>query len=287
MSDGEHKLADSQGKFVTVIEGGRKRNDVDWMGGRILLSNKRIVLASSEGKRTIPLSKVSGIKSNTNVNEAIAQVSGYISVQVGADVTLVAPQDIESFEAELYDVLLDQRPVLVKHPALKGGVVQDTNWEKGRMSVDDDRVDLAITSGTFVELEVDDVATVEETTKTIRGDKRAVVEVEHTIEGTSVQTHVTGARRDVSILGSFVRRGEHLEIDEIDLTQEETEVLMALYTGVSPFEIPDFVGMDIGQVEEIFDRLQEYGVVEEVRVRREVELQARGRSIAGEAMSEQ
>jgi len=289
MSDGEQKLADTKGKFVQVVKDGRKRNDIDWLAGRIILSNRRLVFVSSEGKRTIALSNITGITGRDNVNKAIAKVSGYLSLQIGSNVTLVAPQDIESFEATLYSTLLDQTVVLVKHPAVEGGVVQDTEWEKGRMKIDTDgdSVNLAVTSGSFVELEVDDVGSADLATRTVMGTQRRVAEIEHTIEGTSVETHVSGTKSDVSVLASYVRRGEQADDIDVELTKEENEVLMALYTGVSPFQIPDFVGMDIDQVEEIYERLIEYGILEPVRTRREVQLEARGRSIAGDAVSEQ
>jgi len=287
MSNGEQKLADTQGKFVQVVSDGRKRNDIDWQTGRLILSNKRLVLVSSEGKRTIPLSKITSITGRDNVNKAIAKVSGYLSLQVGSNVTLIAPKNIDEFEATLYSALLDQTVVLVKHPAVEGGVVQDSSWEKGRMKVDDDAVNLALTSGSFVELEVDDVGSAELVTKTVMDSQRRVAEVEHTIEGTSVETHVSGGKSDVSVLASYVRRGEQANDVDVELTKEENEVLMALYTGVSPFQIPDFVGMEIEQVEEIYDRLIEYDILEPVRTRREVQLEARGRSIAGEAVSDQ
>ena len=284
---GEQKLADTKGKFVQVVEDGRKRNDIDWQAGRLILSNKRLVLVSSEGKRTIPLSKITSITGRDNVTKAIAKVSGYLSLQVGSNVTLIAPQEIEAFEQTLYSALLDQKVLLVKHPAVEGGVVQDTGWEKGRMKIDDDAVDLALTSGSFVELEVEDVGSAELQSKTVMGSKRRVVEIEHTIEGTSVETHVSGSKTDVSVLASFVRRGEQANDVDVELTKAENEVLMALYTGVSAFQIPDFVGMDIEQVEEIYDDLIEYGILEPVRTRREVQLEARGRSIAGEAVTDQ
>ena len=287
MSGDERKLADARGKFVQVVVDGRKRNDVDWRSGRIILSNRRLVLVSNEGKRTIPLSEVSGVKGRNNVNKAIAKVSGYLSLQVGANVTLIAPSDVESFERTLYSALLDQTTVLVKHPAVKGGVVQDEGWEKGRLTVEDRTVNLAITTGTFVELDVDDVGTVERTEKAVRGTQRRAIEIEHTIDGTSVETHVSGGLQTVSVLETFVRRGEEQHSGDVDLTKEENEVLMALYTGVSPFQIPSFVGMEVDQVEEIFDRLVEYGILDDVRTRREVQLEARGRSIAGDAMADQ
>ncbi len=43
--------------------------------------------------------------------------------------------------------------------------------------------------------------------------------------------------------------------------------------------------MDIDRVEEIYERLIELDVLEEVRIRREVALKPRGRNIASEAMN--
>ncbi|MFB6308638.1 MAG: CheF family chemotaxis protein [Haloarculaceae archaeon] len=286
MSDGEQKLLDTRGQFVQVVEDGRKRNDIEWISGRILLSNKRIVLVSNEGKQTVPLGKLTGVKAS-QMNQPLAQVEGYLTLQFGANVMLVAPSEREEFRTELYRVLLDQIVVLVKHPALKGGVVQDTNWEKARLKFEEESLGLAITTGQFVELELDDVGTVEQNEKAVMGEERLVIEVEHTIEGTSVETHLSGNRRHMSILEGLARQGEQKNTTDVDLTQEETEVLMALYSGVSPFEIPDFVGMDIEEVEDIYDRLIEAGILEKVRTRREVSLMARGRNIASESMSEQ
>ena len=287
MGEGEQKLVDTRGKFVQVIADGRKRNDIEWTPGRILLSNKRLVLATNEGKRTIALSSLTSV-SASQMNQPLAQVDGYIKLQAGRDVFLVSAQDDTAFEEHLYSSLLDQVVVLVDHPAVKGGVVQETNWEKARLKMDEDCVDLAIQSGTFVQLDLDDVGTVEEKTKEIRGSERPVLEVEHTVEDTSVETHLTGNPRHVSLLEGLVRQGEQRNnTDDVDLSPEETQVLMALYSGISPFKIPDFVDMDVDDVEAVYDRLIESDILEPVRTRREVQLEARGRSIAGEAIADQ
>jgi helix-turn-helix protein len=287
MSD-ERTLADTKGKFVQVVTDGRKVADLEWLSGRIILSNKRLVLVSAEGKRTIVLSNVKTVKNRTDVNEAISPVSGYFSLQIDSDVFLVAPSPIEEFEERLYTALVDGEVVLVKHPAVEGGVVQDTGWQKARVSVDADEVDFAVASGQFVEVEVADVGGVSVTEKSVTGSTRRVLEVEHTVEGgTSVETHVSGSARHVSILESFVSAGQLADAEDIDLSDRDRKVLMALYSGVSPFEIPDFVGMDVDDVEDVFDRLREKGVLTEKRVRREVRLKARGRNIAGEVIGDQ
>jgi helix-turn-helix protein len=288
MTDEERKLADTTGKFVQVVRDGRKVADLEWLSGRILLSNKRVVLASGEGKRTIALSQVSSLKNRRDADNAIAPVSGYFSLQVGADVHLVAPKAIDDFESALYDALVDGEVVLVKHPAVEGGVVQDTDWEKGRLSVDPEEVGLGVASGQFVEVEVADVGSVEVTEKSVLGTERRVLEVEHTLDdGTSVETHVSGSSRHVAALESLVSKGPSNDAGDVELSDAERQVLMALYSGVSPFEIPDFVGMDVEAVEEVFDRLVETGVLNEKRVRREVRLKARGRNIASEVIADQ
>ncbi|MBX0322817.1 CheF family chemotaxis protein [Halomicroarcula sp. F13] len=290
MADGEHPLVDTKGKFVQVVKDGRKRNDIEWLPGRILLSNKRLVLATNDGKRTIPLSKLTSV-SASQMNQSLAQVDGYVKLRAGRDVTLVAAQADDEFQEELYRALLDQIVVLVKHPAVEGGVVRDTGWEKARLKLDDeheDTLNLAIASGTFVELDIDDVGTVEAKTKAIRGTERPLLEVEHTIDGTSVETHISGGRRHVSLVEGLVRQGEQRNAaDDVDLAPEETQVLMALYSGISPFKIPDFVDMDVDDVEAVYDRLVEADILEPVRTRREVQLEARGRSIAGDAIADQ
>jgi helix-turn-helix protein len=287
MSEGERKLADSRGKFVQVVTDGRKVNDLEWLSGRLILSNKRLVLVSNEGKQTIALAKIQSIKNRKDVNQAIAQVSGYFSLQIGSDVMLIAPQQIDDFEIHLYSALLDQEVILAKHPAVKGGVVQDNEWLKGRLKISEGEVGLAIASGQFVEIDLDDVGTVDMKKKTVMDGTRRVVEVEHTIEQTSVETHVSGTGRHMAILESLVRQGEQKNATDVDLSEKENQVLMALYSGVSPFQIPDFTGLDIEQVEEIFDRLTESGILEKVRTRREVSLKARGRNIASDVIADQ
>ncbi len=287
MSDGETKLADQQGRFAQVVADGQKVPDLEWQAGRLLLSNRRLVLVSGDGKRTLPLSEVRSIKGRQDVNRTLAEVSSYLSVQVGADVLLLSPQDQDAFELAVYSAILDQQVVLAKHPAKEGGVVQDTSWEKGRLKIEAGEVDLAIATGRFVEIDIDDVGSVTQVEQAVTGEERPVIEVSHTEDATAVETNVAGRARHMSVLASLLRKGEAKNTADVDLGDAETEVLMALYSGVSPFQLPEFTGMDVDTVEETFDALTEAGILDEVRTRREVSLKARGRHIASEAMGEE
>jgi len=287
MSEGEYKITDTRGKFLQAMRDGQKLKDAAWTSGRILLSNKRLVLAGNEGKRTIPLSEVRGMSGRYDVNQAVASVSDYLSLEVGEDVLLVSTSmDIDEFESKLYGAMLDQKMILTKHPAVKGGVVQDTDWERARVKIDVGEVGIAVASGTFIQIELDDVGQVDTAKRTVEGETRTVLEVEHSEGSTSVQTYISGKARRCSLLGSIFQKGEQQSSAGGELDEMEKEVLMALYTGVSSFEIPDFLGMDVDRVEEIFERLIELDVLEEVRKRREVSLKTRGRNIASESIND-
>jgi helix-turn-helix protein len=286
MSEGERRIADTKGRFAQVVKNGHRLDDADWTAGRILLSNKRLVLAAGEGKRTIPLARIEELDDRHDVNQAVAGRTEYTSLRCGEDVLLVAAADHEAFETDLYTALLDREFVFARHPAVMGGVVQDTDWEKARVTDEDEAVGLATESGTFVEIDLADVGAVEEGTRTVEEESRAVVEVEHTVEEVSVQTYLSGTDRHRSFLASLFRSGAEANAADIDLSEKDKEVLMALYSGVSPFEIPEFTGLDVDTVEETFEELVELDVLEEIRLRREVALTTRGRNVASEAIND-
>ena len=287
MSEGEYKILDMKGRFAQAVKDGRTINDVSWSQGRILLSNRRIILASNQGKRTIPLSKIQGLGGRHDPNQNIAAVSSYLSLKVDNNVMLISAADHEEFKQSIYKAVLDQKVAKAKHPAVAGGVVQDTAWEKARMKVEDDAIAAALKSGSFVRLDLDDISGVETDQRTVDGEKKVVIQVSHVEGDTSVETHLTGPKRVCMFLQSFLAEGERRSQTNVDLSEADKEVLMALYSGVSPFEIPAFVGKDVDTVEETFERLVELDIVDEVRVRREVTLNSRGRNIASEAMNDQ
>lgn len=286
MASKERKLADVQGRFAPVIVNGNRRNDVSWISGRFILSDQRLIIVGNDGQRTIPLAKIDSIGDRFDVNQRIATVSGYLSLKMGTDVILIATSDEEGFEGALHKALLDNEVVLVKHPAVRGGVVTDESWHKARLSIEAAAINIAIETGSLVTIDRTDIGGVDNTEQNVRSEQRPVLDVEHSVDGTSVRTHISGTARHCSILQSILEQGAKQNRTELDLTKQEKEVLVALYSGVSPFDIPEFIGAPVDQVEEIFERLIEVDILEEVRIRREVTLNARGRNIASKAMND-
>lgn len=289
-SKSEQKLFDATGQFAVASRDGRQANNVSWIQCRILLSNRRLILASGKNKKkrkTIPLQDVVSIEGRADASQSIASMADYLSLRVDGDVIVVSTSNQDEFEIAFYKALLERTVVQVKHHAVEGGVVQDASWVKGRMSVEMGCLTIALKSGSLAELELEEISEVERKRRELGGSERFVLQVSHVDEETSIETHITGSDREVKFIESFVREGEEQSEINTDLAPDEKEVLMALYSGVTPFTIPEFTGQDVDKVEETFEELIELDVVDLVRERREVALTSRGRNLASEAMSEQ
>jgi len=285
MSDSEKKIADVQGQFMRVMESGRRLDDADWQSCRIVLTDRRVVLIA-DGKRSIPLSAVREIGGRYDVNQRAAQVASYLSLNLGDDVVLVSAAEHDEFETDFYHACLDGEILHVRHPAVEGGVVQEADWSKARIKVTDEDVRFALADGGLVSVDRDDIGEVEIEERTVLDAEQTVIEVEHTEEDISVETYVTGDDDDISVLRQVIEEGVERNRADLDLGPVEKQVVMALHSGVSPFEIPEFVGADVEEVEEIYDRLIELDVIEVVRERTEVEMTAQGRSVAGQTMGD-
>jgi len=286
MSDSEKKITDVRGQFMQVMESGRRLDDADWQSCRIVLTDRRLVLIAEE-KQSVPLAAVEAIGGRYDVNQRAAQVASYLALNLGDDVVLVSAAEHDEFETDFFHACLDGEILRVKHPAVEGGVVQDTEWSKARIKVGDDAVRFALAEGDLVVVDRDDIGEVEVEERTELGAERTVIEVEHTEDGISVETYVTGETDDVSVLRQVLEEGVERNRADLDLGPVEEQVVMALHSGVSPFEIPEFVDAEVEEIEEIYDRLIELDVIEVVRERTEVEMTAQGRSVAGQSMGEQ
>lgn len=287
MAQGEKKLADEMGRYAQVVVDGEQVDDVQWTRARLLCSTERLLIVHGDGKRAIQLETIRDIGSKEDIPEAIAQVSAYLRLETDTGVYLLAPEEKESVEAALFKGLLHTQSVLVKHPAVKGGVVTDAAWTQAKLNVQGEELAFATEKGEFVEVELDDVGDVDTGKTRVKGTPRPVCEASFLLGDTVVETHFAGISQHVSVLASFLERGAKRNEIDFELDEAESDVLMALYSGVDPFKVHEFVGLEPERVDEIYDDLIEEGLLTNVRTRREVTLKPRGRVIAGDAVQEQ
>lgn len=287
MSTSETKIEDTQGKYLHAVKNGQELTDAEWRQCRVVLTNKRIAIVA-DGKLSIPLGDIDQMGERYDLNQHAASETRYTTLYVDDDVLLVTTPDHESFETNFYRAFLDGAVIYVKHPAVVGGVVQGSEWQRGRLKVTKERVRMVLEDGQKFDIERDDIGEFESDERAVAGEQRNVLEVEHTDdEGRSLQTYLSGREHHISVLRQLLEEGAEQNRADLELDPIERRVVMALYSGVSPFAISEFVGIDVEKVEEIYDELIELDVIEVVRERREVSLTAQGRKVAGEEMGEQ
>lgn len=287
MSEGERKLVDTTGDYLYAIKGGEPLADSSWRSCRVLLTSERLVLSTNGGQQAIPHSRIRLLEDESVLPEP-HQDGTATPLRIGNNVVLVDAQQVDSFELEYCRAALHDEVILTKYPAKIGGVVQeDVGWSKARFRLNDDTISLGLPENQTVSFPIDDVGTIETATQQVLGEERTVVEVEHTDEeGRSVETHFSGADWHGQAFESLLTAAIEERDGDYELTEMESQVLMALYSGVSPFEMSDFVGVPVDEVEEIYQKLLEVGAVDKVRERTEVSLNAHGRNLASEAMNE-
>jgi helix-turn-helix protein len=288
MSDtSEKKIEDTQGQYLHAVKNGREINDATWQQCRVILTDERIVLVA-DGKIAVPLTEIDEMGGRYDVNDQAASETNYSTLHVGDDILLVTTSDHETFETNFYRAFLDGAVVYVKHPAVVGGVIQGAEWQRGRLKVTKETVRMVLEDGQKFVIDRSDIGEMEIDQRQVAGEQRSVIEVEHSDDdGTSMETYLSGREHHLSVLKQLLEEGAERNRADLDLDPIERRVVMALYSGVSPFAISDFVGIDVEKVEEIYDQLLELEVIEVVRERKEVSLTAQGRKVAGEAMGEQ
>jgi len=285
MSNSEKKIEDTQGKYMRAVKNGHDITDASWQQCRVVLTSQRIALIADE-KITVPLDDIDQMGERYDVNQAAASETSYSTLYVGNDIVLLSTSDHETFRTNFYRAILDNAVIYVQHPAVKGGVVQNAEWQRGRLKISDDAVRMVLEDGQKFAIDRDDIGELDTGEKQVAGEERAVIEVEHSMDGASVETHLSGREHHISVLKQLLEEGAERNRADLDLEPTERRVIMALYSGVSPFGISEFVGIDVEKVEDIYDRLIELEVIEVVRERKEVSLTAQGRKVAGEAMGE-
>lgn len=286
MSEDEQKLVDTAGDYCYAIKNGEAVADPQWNSCRLVMTNKRLILANNSGKQTLPHSNIE-ITDGDEMPDGV-DVGGATPMRIGDNVVLFDATNLSDFEQEYCRATLHGEIILANHPAVVGGVVQDeAEWRKTRFQLDDDAIVLGFPDGGSIQFDVDDVGTSETETRQVMGEQRTVLEVEHTDEDDrSVETHFSGMDHHTTALQSLFERVIEEREGDYELSETEDQVLMALYSGVSAFEMADFVGLPVDEVEEIYQKLLDVGAVDEVRTRTEVALNAQGRNMASEAMSE-
>ena len=235
------------------------------VSGRVLLSQRRLVLATDGAKTTVPLSKVFDVVVGTVPGGLQSFFSDSVTVAYrdGGDrrTALVEgePDDMERFTRLLFKTLLRGVTVTVRHPAKLGGRVTDASDHAASISLSPGAIGFTDCPEPFI-VDLSSVIDYERTNRTIAGSKRPALVFRHVPDTQTVTSIATVPdTRTLNVLGRYIK----LEYDEVmedveafDPTEEQLEILVSIYSAGGEANIADVVTGDVAQTELILDTLR-------------------------------
>ncbi|AUV81563.1 chemotaxis protein CheF [Salinigranum rubrum] len=250
--------------------------------GRVLMSDRRLILATSDSKTVVPLTSVFDVA----VGQVPAEVEEFFdhTVMVGYVVngiqrTTVVGGDretIEKFSVLLYRATLRGSTVALKHPAKVGGRLQDDPVREVGLRLDTDQVsfpgteDLTLSDEVF-SIDLGNIVFFEVLERTVLEEKRLVLSVQHVTQEQTVTTEVSmGSRRKMNILGRYLRQMYHYlasDVRNLDVDDDELEVLVGMYSMAGmgdEIDLAPMLGLEEAELDVHLDSLHEDGLIESV-----------------------
>ncbi|MDB2223144.1 CheF family chemotaxis protein [Halorubrum ezzemoulense] len=238
--------------------------------GRVLLSQRRLVLATDDGKETIPLSRVFDVVVGSVPGDLRSFFNDSVTVAYERDGSrrsaLVEgePDDMDKFVRLLFTSLLRNVTVTVRHPAKVGGRVTDATDHRASVSVSPGEIRFNNCPDPFT-VDLSSVIDYERTDRTLGGKKRPALVFEHVVDDQTVTSITTVPNeRALNILGRYIKieYDEAMEdLESFDPTEEQLEILVSIYSAGGEANIADVVTGDVAQTSMILDTLREEDLV--------------------------
>ena len=238
--------------------------------GRVLLSQRRLVLATDDGKETVPLSRVFDVVVGSVPGELRSFFNDSVTIAYERDgarrSALVEgePDDMDKFVRLLFKTLLRNVTVTVRHPAKVGGRVTDATDHRASVSVSPGEIRFGNCPEPFT-VDLSAVIDYERTDRTVGGKKRPALVFEHVVDDRTVTSITTVPNeRALNILGRYIKieYDEAMEeLESFDPTEEQLEILVSIYSAGGEANIADVVTGDVTQTSMILDTLREAELV--------------------------
>lgn len=284
----ESVIADFVGNFNS--EASARQQPVK---GRVLLSEKRLVLAADEGRVTIPLTSIFDIAVgtvpdglgeffNATVTVAFERNGNRLVAAIEAD-----DDKIEKFTTVLFKAVLNGTDMTVKHPARIGGRVTGESFEPAKLFLKPRAVRFKRTDDA-VDVRLSAVNGFDRLAREVNGANQSVLAVRHMPGGQSLTTlAATQSGRKLSILGRYLRMEYSdlmADLDDVDLTDDQIETLVAIYSTGPGVSLANILDMEASQVTMVLNDLRD----DELAVDGEdgPQLTAKGRVVVGHHLEE-
>lgn len=241
--------------------------------GRVVMSRKRLVVASDDERLTIPLSKVVDLVVG-NVPPHLRDLFdstvtvGYRTDEGVVETILIegGEETISKFVTVAFKSLLNGTKAKLKHPARIGGRVTDEPVRKAKLSIDPERVTFRTKSGN-VRIDITDVVGFQRVERDLDGEPRPTLLVKHADDGeVSTSAIAPLSKRRLNILGRFlrIRYSELLEeAREIDLDESQKRLLVTIYATDGDIDYGSVLDGDAARATNVLNALSQKGLISE------------------------
>ncbi|WP_144901613.1 CheF family chemotaxis protein [Halobellus captivus] len=264
--------------------------------GRVLMSGRRLVLATAKTKTTIPIGSVFDIAVGQVPPEVeeffdYTVMVGYVENDRRRTTVIGANREtIEKFTLLLFRATLNGSTALVTHPAKVGGRVMDTAAQRSGLHLDYESVtfpgsDVDTTGDGPFSIDLASVIFFEVIERTNdEGEATLVLSVQHVENGQTVTSEISmTSRRKMNILGRYLRLIYHWiksDVRDVDVEESELEVLVGLYSTPEEIDLASLLDIEAAELEARLASLYEDGLI--TAVEPPIDLTPQGRFIVND-----
>lgn len=235
---------------------------------RVVLNPKHLIVASSGQNEKISLSSIFDIivsRIPADLADFFDQtvLIGYTKNRTRRTILIQGEHGrIDKFAMYLYKATLQGRTANVKHPARQGGRIVDSPHRTARIYPQPHSVRFESDEDDFeFEIDLSVITDISHMKRTIEGETQPVLSVRHMTERQAVTSEIFHPSvRKLNILARYLRL-RYFQLEEelrkIDVTDEETEALVALYSGGEPEHLAGMLDREEEYVDEMLEELVE------------------------------
>jgi len=236
--------------------------------GRVVMSKRRIVLATDSEKTTIPLGGVFDVQHETAPGDLARFFEDTVTIayergdQRHVAIIEGGGDTVDRFVTLVFKGLLHGTSVYVKHPARRGGRVTDQSFEGGNLALAPGEL---VVKGAGATVDLSTVSHFERVDRDVDDTSRQLLSVRHMGDNGPITTElVLDSGRKMNLLGRYIRlQYTHLkqELMDVSLTDEEVEALVAAYSSGPDASLAAVLGVDASRVTMLLNDLIEKDLV--------------------------
>lgn len=258
-------IADFVAKATIHLKSSGKRMD-EFEKFRVMLSDKYLLLASNKQKISVKIADIFDIKKIDVPDDIKDMVEDSLKIgflkdkKPGMIVIKGDNEKISKFSYLVMKLLLKGNHVIFKHPAVKGGVLTNKNWEDGLLNV----IKGSIVLNGF-QINLSSIRDIKRESRTIGKNQVDVLNISAINSGESYISYVhVPDKRIMNLLGRYIGfeyKNILKALEKVELSNFDKQIVQAVYSGIPVEELPLVMNVEASEVQRIVINLEKRNLI--------------------------